>query len=63
MDITNEAKEYIQSVLEEQQAKGLRVYAIEGCCGLQIALSLDPPEESDTESWSTISKLLFPHWL
>ena len=50
MDITNEAKEYIQSVLEEQQAKGLRVYAIEGCCGLQIALSLDPPEESDTVS-------------
>ena len=36
--------------MEEQQAKGLRIYAIEGCCGPQIGLSLDPPEESDTVS-------------
>lgn len=50
MNITNEAKQYIQKVLEEQQAKGLRMYAIEGCCGPQIGLSLDPPEESDTVS-------------
>lgn len=50
MNITNEAKQYIQSLLEEQQAKGLRIYAIEGCCGAQIGLSLDPPEESDTIS-------------
>src|SRR5699024_12600525 len=48
---TNEAKEYIQAMLEEQQAKGLRVYAVEGgCCGPQIGLSLDLPEESDTVS-------------
>ncbi|MDN4607916.1 iron-sulfur cluster biosynthesis family protein [Sporosarcina highlanderae] len=51
MNITNEAKQYIQSVLEEQQAKGLRIYAIEGCCGAQIGLSLDQPEESDTISF------------
>ncbi len=51
MNITNEAKQYIQAMLEEQQAKGLRVYAVEGgCCGPQIALSLDSPEESDTVS-------------
>ena len=50
MNITNEAKEYIQSLLKEQHAKGLRVYAIEGCCGPQIGLSLDTPEESDTVS-------------
>ena len=50
MNITNEAKEYIQSLLKEQQAKGLRVYASEGCCGPQIGLSLDTPEESDTVS-------------
>lgn len=51
MNITNEAKQYIQSLLEEQQAKGLRVYAVEGgCCGPQIGLSLDMPEESDTIS-------------
>ena len=50
MNITNEAKEYIQSLLKEQQAKGLRVYTIEGCCGPQIGLSLDMPEESDVIS-------------
>ncbi|WP_318615885.1 iron-sulfur cluster biosynthesis family protein [Sporosarcina sp. YIM B06819] len=50
MDITNKAKEYIQSLLKEQQAEGLRIYAVEGCCGPQIALSLDSPEESDTVS-------------
>jgi len=51
MNITNEAKQYIQAMLEEQQAKGLRVYAVEGgCCGPQIGLSLDIPEESDTIS-------------
>jgi len=51
MNITNEAKQYIQAMLEEQQAKGLRVYAVEGgCCGTQIGLSLDMPEESDTVS-------------
>ena len=49
------------AMLEEQQAKGLRIYAIEGgCCGPQIGLSLDPPEESDTVSVSTKSKLLLP---
>ena len=50
MDITNEAKAYIQSLLKEQQAEGLRIYAVEGCCGPQIGLSLDMPEESDTVS-------------
>lgn len=47
MNITNEAKEYIQVLLKEQQAQGLRIDAIEGCCGPQIELSLDSPEESD----------------
>ena len=51
MNITNEAKQYIQSLLKEQEAKGLRVYAVEGgCCGPQIGLSLDMPEASDTVS-------------
>lgn len=50
MYITNEAKEYIQAFLKEQQAGVLRIDAIEGCCGPQLALSLDSPEESDTVS-------------
>lgn len=50
MNITNGAKEYLQSLLQEQQAKGLRIYEIEGCCGPQIGLSLDQPEETDSVS-------------
>ena len=30
MNITNEAKQYIQSLLEEQQAKGLRILPLRG---------------------------------
>ena len=44
MMITDEAKNYIQSILEEQQTENLRLYAVAGCCGPQIGLSLDAPE-------------------
>ena len=47
MMITNEAKEYIQSILEEQKSEGLRIHAVAGCCGPQIGLSLDAPEATD----------------
>lgn len=47
MMITNGAKQYIQSILEEQKADGLRIYAVAGCCGPQIGLSLDAPEATD----------------
>lgn len=47
MMITNEAKQYIESILEEQNAESLRIYAVAGCCGPQIGLSLDAPEAAD----------------
>ena len=47
MTITDEAKNYIQSILEEQQMENLRLYAVAGCCGPQIGLSLDAPEQTD----------------
>ncbi|TAA67476.1 adhesin [Planococcus salinarum] len=47
MMITNEAKQYIQSILEEQKAESLRIYAVAGCCGPQIGMSLDAPEAAD----------------
>src|SRR5699024_9522221 len=51
MNIKKEAKEYIQAMLEKQKAKRIRDYVVEGgCCGPQIGLSLDLPEESDTVS-------------
>lgn len=47
MIITNEAKQYIQSILDEQKAEGLRIHAVAGCCGPQIGMSLDAPEATD----------------
>ena len=47
MMITNEAKQYIQTILEENNAEGLRIYAVAGCCGPSIGLSLDAPEAAD----------------
>ncbi|MBT2581605.1 adhesin [Planococcus sp. ISL-109] len=47
MMITEEAKSYIQSILEEKQTENLRLYAVAGCCGPQIGLSLDAPEQTD----------------
>jgi len=37
----------LKNIFNHYQAKELRVYAIEGCGGPQIGLSLDTPEESD----------------
>lgn len=47
MIITNEAKQYIQSILEEQKSEGMRIHAVAGCCGPQIGMSLDAPEATD----------------
>lgn len=51
MIITDEAKKYIETVLEDNKAKGIRMYAVEGgCCGPSIGLSLDAPETADQVS-------------
>ncbi|MFD1031590.1 iron-sulfur cluster biosynthesis family protein [Metaplanococcus flavidus] len=47
MMITNEAKQYIESILEEQNAESLRIFTTAGCCGPQIGMSLDAPESTD----------------
>lgn len=47
MMITDEAKQYIQSILEEQNAESLRIFTTAGCCGPQIGMSLDAPESAD----------------
>lgn len=47
MMITDEAKQYIQSILEEQNAESLRIFTTAGCCGPQIGMSLDAPESED----------------
>lgn len=47
MMITNEAKQYIQSILDEQNAESMRIFTVAGCCGPQIGMSLDAPESTD----------------
>ncbi|WP_078577598.1 hypothetical protein [Salipaludibacillus agaradhaerens] len=48
MIITNEAKDYLMKVLEENHADTIRVTDTgEGCCGPAIGITLDKPEEAD----------------
>lgn len=48
MMITDTAKEMLITTMEENNAKGIRFYFVgQGCCGPQLGLSLDVPEEHD----------------
>lgn len=47
MKITETAKETLVKFLSEKQAEGIRIFSEAGCCGQQIALSLDQPKETD----------------
>ncbi len=48
MKITDNAKEMLQTILNENGVENIRLYAVAGCCGPQFALSLDAPQENDT---------------
>lgn len=48
MKITDEAREMLESFLNEKGAEGIRLTSVAGCCGPQFTISLDQPEESDT---------------
>ena len=48
MIITDTAKEMLTNAIKENNAKGIRFYFQgQGCCGPQLGLSLDAPEEHD----------------
>lgn len=47
MKITDGAKVFLENVLSENGAEGIRLYSVAGCCGPQFALSLDAPLEND----------------
>ncbi|NCT39566.1 adhesin [Bacillus sp. EB93] len=47
MKITDSAKQLLENVLNENGAEGIRLYSVAGCCGPQMALSLDAPQETD----------------
>ncbi|MBB6449782.1 Fe-S cluster assembly iron-binding protein IscA [Geomicrobium halophilum] len=49
MTITETAKEVLVSTMNENQAEGIRFYfAGQGCCGPQLGVSMDTPEQEDT---------------
>ncbi|MBM4760855.1 adhesin [Bacillus sp. B15-48] len=47
MNITDKAKQLLETVLSEKGAEGIRLYSVAGCCGPQFAISLDEPQEHD----------------
>ena len=47
MKITDQAKEYIQQAMQENHISTLRFYGIPGCCGVNLDVSLQEPEEND----------------
>lgn len=48
MNITDGAKQSLESIFKEKSAKNIRLYNIGGgCCGPQVGLSLDEPKETD----------------
>ncbi len=48
MIITDMAREMLITTIEENNAKGIRFYFVgQGCCGPQLGLTLDAPEEHD----------------
>ncbi|MDY0407376.1 HesB/IscA family protein [Virgibacillus soli] len=48
MNITEKAKTKLQGIFEEKGVEGIRFYSMgAGCCGPQLGISLDAPEEND----------------
>ncbi|OHR65247.1 adhesin [Bacillus sp. HMSC76G11] len=48
MKITENAKQLLETIFQERNAEGIRVYSLgSGCCGPQIGLSLDAPMDAD----------------
>lgn len=47
MKITDQAKEYIQQAMQENNVSTLRFFGIQGCCGVNLGVSLQDAEEND----------------
>ncbi|WP_067725918.1 HesB/IscA family protein [Oceanobacillus damuensis] len=48
MNITEKAKQNLQTIFEEKGGEGIRFYSMgAGCCGPQLGISMDAPEEND----------------
>lgn len=47
MKISNEAKEQILQIIDEEESSNLRIFAAGGCGGTQLGMGLEEPAESD----------------
>ena len=47
MIITEQAKEYIKQAMQDKQVSTLRFFGIQGCCGVNLGVALQDPEEND----------------
>ena len=47
MKITEQATTFIQEAMKENNADTIRFYGVSGCCGLNLAVALQPAEEND----------------
>ena len=47
MKITDQAKDYIQQAMQDNQVSTLRFFGVPGCCGVSLGVSLQEAEEND----------------
>ena len=47
MNISPEGKNYLTQVLAESEIKSLRFFGVQGCCGMNLSVALDPAQETD----------------
>lgn len=47
MKISDQAKEYIQQAMQENNVTTLRFFGIPGCCGVNLGVSLQEAEKND----------------
>ncbi|QED49485.1 hypothetical protein [Cytobacillus dafuensis] len=47
MKITDGAKQLLENILSQNDAEGIRLNSVAGCCGPQFTISLEQPQQSD----------------
>ncbi|MFO1445010.1 Fe-S cluster assembly protein HesB [Bacillus sp. Bva_UNVM-123] len=48
MNISDQAKSYIQQAMKDNNVSTLRFYGIAGCCGVNLGVALQEAEENDS---------------
>ena len=48
MNISEQAKKYIQQAMKDNNVSTLRFYGIAGCCGVNLGVALQEAEENDS---------------